>query len=269
MGLDVSLYKCPKNIRGIEEQKEDEYGTHAEEIWNKHLEGRHYQDMSQEEKDAMDAETTELAKGLGLNDDGQSPARECINIDSNLYPEHLFKIGYLRSSYNGSGLNSVLRELEIPDLYGIFEVGDGYYNDIDWQAALERVNESLEKFQLFLISEESKYQVMDCNFFHTEDAEVETKKDTLEKFLGHAQAQTLSKSFSHRDGHFFLDGINVKAVRFLPKGGRLGQPTVHLVVESKESSYTWYLQALEITKEMIEYVIETGTPEDYFLGWSG
>jgi len=269
MGLDVSLYKCPANLRGVEDQKEEEYNKHSEEIWEKHLDGRKYNELSEDEKKVIKAETEELALGLGLKKDGGSTVRERVEIVSKIHPEHQFKIGYLRSSYNGAGLNSVLRELEIPDLFEIFAVvNEGYFVEVDWDASLERITEALEKFQMFLNSPEAKYEVIELSFF-TESQEKETRKDTLEKFMSIINDKTSFSNFSHKSGHYFLDGVNIKAVRLLPSGGRLGISTVHLVADSKEENYFWYKEALEVTQEMIEYVLNTGSPEDYFLGWSG
>lgn len=69
-----------------------------------------------------------------LQTDGDSSI--CINYPSVLHPEGLFQVGYFRSSYNPNGINNVLRSLDLPTLYDIFDVDDNeYYRAVDWKSA--------------------------------------------------------------------------------------------------------------------------------------
>lgn len=67
---------------------------------------------------------------------------------SAIHPDHLFKVGYFRSSYNSGGINSITRELVGMDLYTVFEPGDRYSFIPAWRQARERalqVQEALKK----------------------------------------------------------------------------------------------------------------------------
>jgi hypothetical protein len=67
-----------------------------------------------------------------------------INIDSTTQPDHLFKIGYFRSSYNNAGINAYVNRLLCkPGLYHIFPEGNddsGFFRP-DWAGARARALE--------------------------------------------------------------------------------------------------------------------------------
>ena len=101
---------------------------------------------------------------MGLNSEfGEHSSREKIEQDSKKHPEHMFKIGYFRSSYNGGGINSVLDSLGFGGLYWIFDNKDQYEFAPDWEKSLKRVREVLDKFREFTDSDIGKYRVATCD----------------------------------------------------------------------------------------------------------
>ena len=64
-----------------------------------------------------------------------------------------------------------------------------------------------------------------------------------------------------------MDGITVCGV--IQNSGFGGG--VHLITrnDSGESNLQWYKDALEVTKEMIDYVLAKPNPNTYYLSWSG
>jgi hypothetical protein len=60
---------------------------------------------------------------------------EHIELDSELYPNHSFQIGYFRSAYNDNGFNSVFCDTINKSLYDIFQPGNNYAFVPDWVRA--------------------------------------------------------------------------------------------------------------------------------------
>ena len=82
-----------------------------------------------------------------------------IEIDDPEYPDHLFKIGYFRSSYNPSGLNNVLGKLGVDDLYGIFDCpGEGKIVP-DWEESKATAVATLTKLHEMKRSPDSMEKV--------------------------------------------------------------------------------------------------------------
>src|SRR5690606_13005631 len=87
---------------------------------------------------------------------------EVPNEDSALHPENIFKVGYFRSSYNSSGINSVLYNIGVPTLNDIFlpEGHDSYYVVPDWEQSLASCTEAIKKLDEYSKSEAAKYSVV-------------------------------------------------------------------------------------------------------------
>lgn len=167
MGLDVYMYRYRDFGDAQERSKKFEEASAA--AWSAlvlELVGE-ARDLTHEELrgsigekiySAHAAKCREIAKELGLIQRStaapnyrfagqalQKDVRE-IRIPSGKYPDHMFKIGYLRSSYNASGINGVLRVMGIPDLYYIFRDGmddEEYVFQPTWEACLDRAKEVL------------------------------------------------------------------------------------------------------------------------------
>jgi len=272
MGLDVYLYLEPLGTRESEKAKAKEYSDKSEALWSKMSKGRKYGDIPEAEREECRKACAKLTGKLGLNEDGDSLLKETIQIDSELYPDHMFKIGYFRSSYNGAGTNAIFRKLGIPELQKLFSLEDEYYLEPDWQKCLENTEDAIVKFKEFLETDVAKYNVEVCNCFSFIDKNDSTQ-NTMDIFMknlkDHPKGQR-PRSFSSQEGFFFLDGM--KILGFRPVQGIAGL-TMHLIVESdmKEggTTYDWYLQALEIVKETCDWVLKQDNPEDYTMRWSG
>jgi hypothetical protein len=155
MGLDVYLEKCPN--RAEAERIEEEYEAKSSEAYNK----GNFDNLTQAERDAHWSAMNDLAASMGLDKWGVHLSRVEIHDDSSLHPEHMFKIGYFRSSYNGGGINNVLGNIGIDDLYAIFDKkSDDYCFVPDWKASLERCNKALAEYKAHINSDAGKFGVM-------------------------------------------------------------------------------------------------------------
>ena len=67
-------------------------------------------------------------------------------------------------------------------------------------------------------------------------------------------------------GTFYLNGIQVCG--FIPGKDILGDACMYVITKKDTSGPDWYLQALEVVLETIEYVLEQPNPDSYRLAWS-
>lgn len=274
MGLDVYLKRCDNLADAQARQSEAEEFSEAQ--WN--ATGKEYSELTEDEKNAVRAVVKAKYEELGLDEYGGATNIETIELDSVTDPEHMFKIGYLRSSYNSGGINSVLERAGIPTLYDIFEPGDDYYATPDWEAALVKCEDAIQKFRDNFDDPMGRFDVMRitgpiAEGCKDENAALALFKEEYSKYQDRiAKAQSEYEkysSFSNRDGEYFMEGV--KAFAFIPNSG--WGKGFHVVYEKERPQSVnedWYFKALLITKETIAYVLSRPVDEqqEYFLGWS-
>lgn len=261
MGLDVYLYRYEDYDATIAAEQEAEAFSAA--TW---AAAGEYEKLSQEQKDATRAAVRDRNAAVGLDEWGDDKARkQKIEIDSAKYPEHYFKIGYFRSSYNAGGINSVCRDLGINDLYSVFQPGEEYQFRPDWKLARECAVEALRKLQAA-----PKLRV------ETVSNILATPTTTAAEALSIAAVQMEQQkqrprdddfsSYSNRDGYFYLKGFTIVAA--IP-GMHFNSPCTHLVYAA-DDELKWYEQAFEIVIETIDYVLAQpeGERSQYVLHWS-
>lgn len=61
-----------------------------------------------------------------------------------------YNVGYFRSSYNEYGFNNVMRNLDIPDLYEVFNVQnpDMFFVKVDWNLSIKRAEKAKNQYLL-------------------------------------------------------------------------------------------------------------------------
>ena len=272
MGLDIYLYRYNDLEKSIE--KEEEYEKTSEKNWEKHGE---YDSLTDEQKKSIREENKKMALEMGLSEDGSDSLNyKKMERASSLYPDHYFKMGYFRSSYNGSGMERILKNLGVPTMYEIFGVSDGeYYVKPDWEKSLDRAKSALE-----LLRSKPSYRCFDVGYNEfmgrPSDHPVKNEKDAMAVFIKELEknsekpADSESYNYSNRDGEFFMDE-NLKVVALIPgvkKRFFVDEylPCVNVIYES---SNEWYIQALEIIIETIEFVLSQENKNQYYLRWSG
>jgi hypothetical protein len=263
MGLDVSLKYCANRSQALAAQQAAEEFSNA--AWEK---AGKYEDLSDMQKDTVREAVKAYNESNGLDEWGSSTDIQGIEENSPTFPEHMFKIGYLRSSYNSGGINSVLKRAGCMDLYDIFQPEDGeYYVNIDWAAAQERCQEAIIQYRDFLTGPMAGYDVMRVSDYgHGGVNDEAAALKLLEQQLEQHKSPDF-RSYGNRDGDWFLDGVQVVGV--VPNRGFGGG--VFVLTKEKEAkpiNEDWYMQALMVTKEMIDHVLSQKDPENYFLGWS-
>jgi hypothetical protein len=261
MGLDVYLKHSTDRAGELARQEAAEEFSNA--AWEKAGE---YNTLSDAQKDTVREAVQAYNLANNLDEYGSSNDIKTIEIDSRIHPDNMFKIGYLRSSYNSGGINSVLKRIGCPDLYDIFEPGDNYYVTVDWQQAQARAKIAVDRLREYMSSEMAAYDVIEVSGFDPVGSKEEALA-LLKQELGRKSA--FGGGYSNRAGDWFPEGLQI--VGAVPgKSSFMGQPTYFLFTKSDEvgGNYKWYLEALEVTQEMIDYVLAQPDPDNYFLSWS-
>jgi hypothetical protein len=246
MGLDVTLNYCddwPKKLKlekefqALVEEKDIEWGT---------------------------TEWENLNDKMGLID-GYYPTSS-IELNSNTDPEHLFKVGYFRSSYNQGGINSVMRTRIGKSLYDVFPESEDYYFVPNWARALINIREIRKEFE-DSIAATGKYQVATIStYFVNED--INSPQDALNAYMEEINSRPTpindSEWYMNKVGEFF----NLKA-RAVMNGSNINRPCTYLIYESTDQQdWDWYVKALKIVEETILWVLEQDDPNNYGLSWS-
>lgn len=241
------------------------------EAWNKEY------DAWKQEKQERDPEPVDPEDGEGF---------EHIELPSErVEGDTLFKIGYFRSSYNSGGINSVLRDAGLPDLYHIFPEGnDGYIFAPDWAKALDRCKDVIAQFETEC-EEGGRLTFRATDFaargpYHdptpTNEAEAlelfmqeyesVKERDLKLKEKGEEKHPFMSNNYGNGKGTFMFDDP-YEAVGFIGGTAFMG-PCVYVIHRVKAELMDSYRDALEIVQETIEHVLNSGEPERFYFHWS-
>lgn len=260
MGLDIYLYQySDKNMTDV---KEKDYEIYSNNLWEQ---AGNYDDLSQSQKDEIREKCRLYANTLGLDNWGNDRTnKKCIEFDSEKYPEHMFKIGYFRSSYNSGGINRILSSMGLRDLYDIFpHNSDEYSFSPDWEESLKTVNDILSKLEA---KKPYRVEAIYGNLF--KDNGISSESEALSIFENELSKDSGEFNYSNNNGHFYNSEPS-KVLAIMPgKTTFLGKEKdcVYVVTQSDN---TWYVNALEIVKDTIEWVLSQENKEQFYLHWSG
>lgn len=280
MGLDIYVRKCAD----LDAAKAAEQAAEAEvnALWEA---AGGYDAATEAQKQDIREKTKAVhaAHGCTGKYDRHATVEELEDMPSKVDPTHMFKLGYFRSSYNEGGIERVMRNLGLPTLHDIFGVtGDEYEIRPDWNTALTRVCEAIDGYAAFLASDAGRFRV--TNIRPMFDHGVKTKKEALDLFLQQMKQNSERgadwSDYSNSSGNFWLKGIKVHAVitktyeRPRPGdviGALINGPAVFVVYEQgrEDGKEDWYLTALRIVRESIEFVLAQPNKQHFYLVWSG
>lgn len=260
MGLDIYLTRY-NNLKSTLE-KEKRYTELSEKSWK---EAGEYNSLTEEQKTLLREKDLKLSNSMGLDSYGEDvSAKETIEKDSSLYPDHYFKVGYFRSSYNEGGINRILKNLGLKTLNEIFEnSNDEYIFKPNWEKALINVNDVLNEFR-----KKEPYRVHKVSQIFSEP-KVTSEKDALDLFINEIEKhKNCDYNYGNSLGDFsYHEPIKVLAMIY-GKEEFLGR-RANCIYVITNSTNEWYIQALEIVKETIEYVISNENTDQLYLRWSG
>lgn len=272
MGLDVYLYKLTASraeydrVRALNREL-DELCNAAWEFAGRN--GRRYEQMTEAEKDECSARSKAIKQdfaakhGVPLGDWGLEEPEEKIELPSKTDPEHYFKIGYFRSSYNAGGIDHILGDrigVTLSSIMGAPEDGSNFTPD--WQAARARAVHALDQFLAYL-KDKGGYRVVSLSSVGVSGAPT-NEQEALERFHQEREKKHGCENYSNINGEFAL-GEPMQVVAIMPAKSRWH--TAYAIVKSDEME--WYVKALRIVIETCDYVLSQPDPTIYFLHWSG
>lgn len=275
MGLDVYLRR---DMDRKESRRREASGAHLEtDLWSDISKGKSYSDLSNADLETYGAKVTEMRKRLDLDEYGVSNAVERIEFPSKLHPDHLFQVGYFRSSYNSSGFNSVVGDNGLPTLYDIFAVEetDDYERFPDWEKSKEITIAAIESARKIFRNSEPIYKVHPIyDFSNTKvnsPAEaLEAFKRVRETFEGLTEVQQDMMCWSSDSNGLFMlrNEPKVVAVILGHDDYRNVAYMIHELSGERKTEYEWYIEAYEIVLETIEYVLSHVLRKSFYLVWS-
>jgi len=260
MGLDIYLYKYAdfENTR----MKEKQYEKYSDSLWK----GRPYANISNEEREEIKKKELEFKISLGI--DNEASLYEKIESPSLIHPNHMFQVGYFRSSYNDGGINRILETICKKSLSDVFQNlnDEMYYVKPNWENALRVVDDLITKLSNHMKEINVTISAIDMPATTSEKLPTSTSEALvlyIEEFL--REKLPFDGAYSNSVGLFSLKSSQrVKA--FIP-GIKYNRPCIFIVHEAE--GLHWYIEALEIVKETIEYVLAQPDREKYYLHWSG
>lgn len=260
MGLDVYLYRITD--KEDSDRREAAYQEYSDSLW----EGKKYDTASTEEKDDIRDKLRLFCSKNGLGEWGEDVInKQKIELDSDKHPDHMFKIGYMRSSYNGGGINRVLENMGLSDLYDIFGIeGDAGECQPNYDYALENVKEVLEELRA-----DDGYRVVSITPNLFSGAKVTSEAMALEMFKKELEDKTNRASYSNLNGEFYMDKP-LEVVALLPGISKImGERPCTYAVYKNQNGNDWYIQALEVVQEMLEFILAHEKPHEFYMYWSG
>jgi hypothetical protein len=269
MSLDIYLKRF-ENYAASQRLKA-EYERQMERTWEQMANRRNDEQISEHEEEIYWQQCQKIAHTIGLDSNGEDPLVQTIKLPSRKYPDHYFKIGYFYSSNNDSGINRVLSDSIGLDLHSIFNPLDEDYFQPDWNLARNICSKAIRDFTRHI--KQNPYSVTPVKFdpdISPSQAEIGSKALALQKFA-EVKEQTAreTNSWASWDGDFFLKEP-LEVVAFLPGTAEfMDEPdTPCLYVIFQHEHLDFYLQALEIVLETIEYVLGQPDVDKYYLDWS-
>ncbi len=275
MGLDVYLseYSDYKKAKELEAGHEKESSA----LWEKFFpEKDDYKLAPQDKKDAYDKERAKIDRKYSFSDKlCRTKYEKEVKRNSKCHPNHMFKIGYMRSSYNDGGINSLCeRRLEGPLREGldyVFNPGGDYEFQPDWEKCLARAKELREALR----SVDNHIDVFMAPRA-VREPEVRNENDARELFLKTraehekyaAEGRASFGSFGNAAGDFFLD--KPRKLRAIINGKdkyRAEDSAVYMVYES-EDGLKFYIEAMDVVVEMCEWAIKYKNKDKLYMRWS-
>jgi hypothetical protein len=159
----------------------------------------------------------------------------------------------------------VLRNFGLPDLYDIFSRDDNaeYVWAPDWMLALIKVQDCISRLRLM-----DNIRCFEVGSFNM-TPETDSSEKAIQVFLKEKERESSFDGYSNRNGHFHIkEPLKVYGLITGSRKQLFGEGQIPCVYVVSEGDNEWYIQALEIVQETIEFVLSQPDKDKYFLHWS-
>lgn len=185
-------------------------------------------------------------------------------VKSALHPEHICTPDYLRSSYNGSGFNSVVgNACGGRDFAWVFEpvLTDDYPFAASKDGLAECRKRALTLQADFVATEPVGVEFYSAIPLRPDLYDVRSDEDAIKAWRAEQSGNATSNfcNYSNAKGYFYGDPLTVKAI--LPGKGFMG-PGVYIICEQNQ---TFYREAFDV---LIEFIDNALSMEDPHIRWS-
>lgn len=276
------MYLYKKTASTEEFARRQKAADEIEELSNAPYEAPGYKEMTKQEQGAIYQKSKEIARtaaarlNVPIDEYGSvEMPEEQVEIDSERYPEHYFKLGYFRSSYNSGGINQVMDRLGLPGLYevlGYDKSTDDYRFTPDWEASMRRATEAAAAIRN---AKGGDIDIMEVgpNPFMSPSESPKTEQEARAIVLEQLERNATGDGYSNGRGHFYPNGISVIALipgtndSFTKQMFGHPMPCTY-VAYRKEGGNEWYAKAMEIVADTCAWVLKQEDPSAYLLHWS-
>lgn len=120
-----------------------------------------------------------------------------------------------------------------------------------------------------MLKEKGAYRVhhVEENIFR--ESGIKSEKEALDVFMKNLEREHSEgmESYSNAEGEFYLDKP-LEVVAMIPGKTKIfkERDCVYVITKSENE---WYVQALEIVRDTIKYVLSQENKNQYYLRWSG
>lgn len=263
MGLDVYLRRVDDYKK--KQRLEKEYNDFTEKMWD---DLGDWETLSETQRDEAQQKSEDFASSLGLDEYGGYP-EERIELDSALHPEHMFKIGYFRSSYNSGGINHLLNQYLGSSIYDLMGAENGDDAQVDWQASKERILKAKQDLMDIMAKQGGK--MYSANFERAAPYDItrgaDSEEAAMKLFQEEAEKEHSFGSFSNAYGSYFMEEpLKVSAMIRSTATGIFGNG---FWIISERGDIDWYLESLDIMAETCDYVLAQPDIDKYYMYFSG
>jgi len=272
--LEISLIKFNDFAKTllVEKKWDDSHSDIFEEI----AKGR--EKLEDEDYAQLRRNVSVLSGAMGLSDKGEDyKNKEFIELESTVHPSHPFRVGTLFDTMDEFALSVVLGNMGIPTLHDIFSDQQEYVDDgggieyvrPDWPVCLDTVFDAVRMLKERMNSGEDlmvSTVSLPASMVGVCPTGPSSAIEHYKKELQYARAKGIDKNYHNSAGWYFTHkALSIRAA--IPGTKTIDGASVPVTYLVYNVNMEWYLNALLIVRETIEYVLSQpeGEHDKYWL----
>lgn len=206
-------------------------------------------------------------------DVGRHKSVKQICLPSKRHPDHSYKVGRFVLSHGPAGLDEALARRGIDPLMVLLEPDEGLYTTCNWRRALRNVNKAQQDLIKSLSGQQGQFDVRALPLVAPDSSstlpasEFQALREALPLLEGLKSIQGQPASL-HKGDLVIPGGMNIHALIHgtqMVSGSE--RPCLYAIyrVQPTDPLNNWYVQALDVVKETLELVLDSGNEGGFFL----